>query len=636
MIGNYRIIAFMTCRIQDRDNHELIYALGKKLSEINCRLFVYNCSSIYNCNSHIDDTINENDPQTSVYEMFDASFTDAVIVDSDHIGNPSVCSKIVNRALGMKLPVISLGEHFDGCINIEYEHQAGIADIVDHLAEVHGISDFHMIAGSKGNSFSEKRIATFKDTLEKHGIPFDYSMVSYGDFWSDPAVAAAEKLLNEGRLPQAFVCANDHMAIAVSLYLQKHGISVPGDVVVTGFDCIDTIFSSSPTITSACINNRLISEKICCILSDIFNNVMREGCFKLFPEVVFNESCGCKCLNKRDLSALFNEQTNQFYRFQDENIKLSEIAARIQQCSGFEEIAYIMREDDLMYAMCCLIRQEYTDDSINPETDTLCDSEGGLFVLYDSDMIDYKKTFGEKFSPYYMPKTDIIPTLDYYLNDGRFLIFTSLDYLGVSLGYVCFHFGDHSTGNYYKIPQTVNMLNNALGGFINQRHKHYLLKRIEKMSGTDALTELYNRRGFCTEYDRLLESTGDNPLTVIMCDLDGLKIINDTFGHDEGDNAIHTVARALKDVCPKNAICTRFGGDEMIAVYPHRENDPDIRLLFCEYLDRYNAGSGKPYTVAASLGIYVTSKGKQPDFEELVKRSDALMYEEKKRRKAAR
>ncbi|MDE5590973.1 MAG: hypothetical protein K2J60_17845, partial [Acetatifactor sp.] len=107
MIGNYRIIAFTTCRIQDRENHELIYALCRKLSEINCRLFVYNCSSIYNCSSHIDDTINENDPQTSVYEMFDASFTDAVIVDSDHIGNPSVCSKIVNRALGMKLPVIS-------------------------------------------------------------------------------------------------------------------------------------------------------------------------------------------------------------------------------------------------------------------------------------------------------------------------------------------------------------------------------------------------------------------------------------------------------------------------------------------------------------------------------------------------
>ena len=224
MIGNYKIIAFMTCRIQDRDNYELVYALHKKLSEINCRLFVYNCSSIYNCSSHIDEKIHENDPQTSVYEMFDASFADAVILDSDHIGNPSVCNKIISRALGMRLPVISLGEHFAGCMNIEYAHQAGIADIVDHLAEVHGISNFHMIAGSKGNSFSDERIGAFKDTLEKRGIPFDYSMVSYGDFWSGPAVAAAERLLNEGRLPQAFVCANDHMAIAVSTFLQNHAI----------------------------------------------------------------------------------------------------------------------------------------------------------------------------------------------------------------------------------------------------------------------------------------------------------------------------------------------------------------------------------------------------------------------------
>lgn len=52
---------------------------------------------------------------------------------------------------------------------------------------------------------------TFQDTLKKYGIPFDSSMVSYGDYWSDPAIAAVERLMNEGRIPQAFVCANDHI-----------------------------------------------------------------------------------------------------------------------------------------------------------------------------------------------------------------------------------------------------------------------------------------------------------------------------------------------------------------------------------------------------------------------------------------
>ncbi len=630
MIGKYKIIALMTCRIHNMECYTFIDALNKRFSGTYFRLFVYNCSP------RLDEDIKENDPQTSVYEMFDASFTDAVIIDFNHIGNTALCEKIISRAQSMKLPVILLGEGFDDCINIVYEHQTGMEYIVAHLVDVHNISDFHMIAGVKGNKFSDKRIEEFKKALQKRNIPFNDDMVSYGDFWSGPAVAAAERLLNEGRLPRAFVCANDHMAIAVSVFLQSRGISVPKDITVTGYDCIDTIYSSSPTITSACIKNESVSEVICGILSDVFERGKREGVIKVYPELVINESCGCETSRRLDAAFLYNEQTNMFNRFQNENIILSETAARIQKGISFEDIAYIMSDYDLMYAMCCILKKEYTDESVNPELENGCGSDGELFVLYDSDVIDSKKRSSEKFTPYYMHKKDIIPGLNAYLDDNRCFIFTTLHYLGVTLGYICFHFCDFVAGNYYKIPQTTSILNNALGGLINLRYKRYLMKRIEKISGTDVLTGLYNRRGFCSEYDRLLENLGNDPLAVIMCDLDGLKYINDTFGHEEGDNAIHTAAAALKEVCPANAICTRFGGDEMMAVFPYKSNGTDIRALFCKYLEEYNAKSGKSYSVAASIGIYITANGEKPDFEELVKKSDSLMYEEKKRRKTAR
>lgn len=630
MIGRYKIIALMTCRIHDRECYELINVLNKRFFETEYRLFVYNCSP------RLDEDIKENDPQTSVYEMFRASFADAVIIDSNHIGNTAVCKKIITLATEMKLPVISLGECLDGCINISYEHHRGIENIVAHLADEHGISDFHMIAGVKGNSFSDKRIEAFKNALQKRNIPFNDDMVSYGDFWSGPAVDAAKRLLNEGKLPRAFVCANDHMAIAVSVFLQSQGISVPEGIAVTGYDCIDTVFSSSPTITSACIKNETISETICGVLSDVFGGGKREDVIKAYPEITLNKSCGCEDSRRLDAAFLFNEQTNMFNRFQNENIILSETAAGIQKGKSFEDIAYIMSDYGLMYSMCCILKQEYTDESVNPELESGCASDGRVFVLYDSDTIDGKKRNGEKFSPYYMPEKDVIPGLNYYLDKCSCLIFTALHYLGVTLGYICFHFADFSAGNYYKIPQTTSILNNALGGLINLRYKRYLMKRIEKISGTDLLTGLYNRRGFCSEYERLLENLRDKPLAVIMCDLDGLKYINDTFGHEEGDNAILMAAYALKAACPENAICTRFGGDEMMAVFLYEANDTDVRTLLRKYLDEYNAKSGKPYSVAASVGIYITADGEKPDFEELVKKSDVLMYEEKKRRKTAR
>ena len=86
-IGKYKIIALMTCRINDRECCEFINVLNKRFSGTDFRLFVCNC------NPRLDEDINENGPQTSVYEMFNASFADAVIVDSKHIGNIAVCEK---------------------------------------------------------------------------------------------------------------------------------------------------------------------------------------------------------------------------------------------------------------------------------------------------------------------------------------------------------------------------------------------------------------------------------------------------------------------------------------------------------------------------------------------------------------
>lgn len=628
MIGKYKIIALMTCCIHESECFEFVYSLKQKLAEAGCRLFVYNC------NPRLGEGCREDDPQLSVYKMCNASFADAVIIDADKIGNAALCEKLVRRALDMKLPVISLGDVFEGCMSIIPEYHKGIEEIVGHLADVHGISDFHMIAGPRDNSYSDKRIEAFKCALQERHIPFDDSMVSYGDFWSDPAVAAVEKLLDEGRIPEAFVCANDHMAIAVSIFLQSRGLAVPGDVAVTGYDCIDTAFCSLPTITSARIKDEAMSDAILNILTDMFAGGKREGTVRVYPEVIFNESCGCRATRKLDAAGLFNLQTNLFNRYQNENIILSGIAAGIQQGKSFEEIAYMMRADDLMYAMCCLIKREYADESVSPEVESARGMEDGLFVLYDSDEIDRKNIKGERFKPFCMSEKEIIPSLEYYLDDGRCLIFTSIHYLGVTLGYACFHFGDHAAGNYYKVPQTTSMLNNALGGLFNQRHKLYLMKRIERISWTDAMTGLYNRRGFCAEYGRLLEDFGDEALEVIMCDLDGLKYINDTFGHEDGDNAICTAAAAMKAVCPPHAVCTRLGGDEMLAVYPCGEANGNVCALLCDYLDRYNAQSGKPYKVAVSMGSYITDKGRRPEFEELVKKADGLMYEEKKRRKA--
>ena len=82
----------------------------------------------------------------------------------------------------------------------------------------------------------------------------------------------------------------------------------------------------------------------------------------------------------------------------------------------------------------------------------------------------------------------------------------------------------------------------------------------------DGLTNLYNRLAFLSIFNELKEEPSNigKTMTIIMADLNGLKKINDTYGHVAGDQAIATVAKELKAACPYGSICVRYGGDEML------------------------------------------------------------------------
>jgi diguanylate cyclase len=87
------------------------------------------------------------------------------------------------------------------------------------------------------------------------------------------------------------------------------------------------------------------------------------------------------------------------------------------------------------------------------------------------------------------------------------------------------------------------------------------------LSVHDHLTGLYNRRFFEQELKNL-DTTKNLPLSVIMCDVNGLKLINDSFGHDSGDTLLKKAAKTIKKVCPEEGIVARIGGDEFVLLLP--------------------------------------------------------------------
>lgn len=124
-------------------------------------------------------------------------------------------------------------------------------------------------------------------------------------------------------------------------------------------------------------------------------------------------------------------------------------------------------------------------------------------------------------------------------------------------------------------------------------------------------------------------------MTVVLADLDHLKYINDNYGHDDGDFAICTVANALKHSSPENALCVRWGGDEMVAVIPGIYSGNVIRRDMNKYIEAVNSSSDKKYRISASVGVMTFATDESTSFEDMVRATDQMMYSEKNRKRAA-
>jgi diguanylate cyclase (GGDEF)-like protein len=135
------------------------------------------------------------------------------------------------------------------------------------------------------------------------------------------------------------------------------------------------------------------------------------------------------------------------------------------------------------------------------------------------------------------------------------------------------------------------------------------------------------------------KSTRDGTNVMIaFIDMDGLKPINDYYGHDEGDFALQKLAEILSDIRIGNAVCARFGGDEfiMFATDIAEESGPAIEEAFCKRIAEVNQVIHKPYTLSASIGTIITKAAPDTKLFSLIAEADKIMYEQKKRKKTSR
>ena len=222
---------------------------------------------------------------------------------------------------------------------------------------------------------------------------------------------------------------------------------------------------------------------------------------------------------------------------------------------------------------------------------------------------------------------------------GNISYFLPLHFRERCLGYYIITNGDFPI--YSLLCHTLTMnLSNSIENIRKLFHLNKAMDELNRLYVIDPLCNIYNRNGFINVADDVFRDCVANHQKIMLSfiDMDGLKFINDNYGHNEGDFAIQRLASVIQDCCGTRSVCARFGGDEFVLFDP-KVTDKAAEALarrFASKIDNMNDIIKKPYTLAASIGSVIITPEEGDTLYSIIKHADDKMYEVKKKKKNSR
>ena len=235
------------------------------------------------------------------------------------------------------------------------------------------------------------------------------------------------------------------------------------------------------------------------------------------------------------------------------------------------------------------------------------------------------------------PNTDLLP--EGYLNEesGSY-VFLPLSYMNMAYGYAILRV---EMTEHFFINEKMEFIFLQIGHLINKHElnqKLFGIADIMDLYIKDPLTGMLNRRGFETKLSKFFDKKGHklNDVAIASIDMDELKYINDTFGHNAGDEAIRSLARCVDNALNPGEFVARMGGDEFAAIIILGEvgrMGQFIRTVR-DNIRKINESGANPYELGASIGTCELTDWS--DLIECMNKADKAMYLEKRAKKKHR
>ena len=578
--------------------------------------------------------------EISIVDLPDLSLFDGIILFPDALHMANNRRKIEDLLEGLPRPLVCIGCNVKNSPRIRTENYTAMKQLVEHYIVDHGCRRIHFVKGVAGNEDAEARFKAYVDALTEHNIPVVPERITQGDFYVTGGTLAAKEVLNSSLpFPEAIVCANDVMATTLCEILIKKGYHIPEDVMVSGYDNTLEGQMQCPKLTTVRSRSQEVGAEACRILWDIMNGKKVEKEYFMADEVLLNESCGCHKKNEIEDLELHNACGGVGLVQRKLLHQMIQLEKNILASNNYDEWIGSIKEfiselNPPEFYFC--VKEDFRDnifelgaveqEDISVEEKLAYSPQMDVILAYQRGMFKHRESFNSA-----VAFEDLFRDTE----KGKLYIFSPIHYLERTFGYVVFVDSTFPIANQMYLSWLIHM-GNSIANIRKQSLLRNAMNRLDEMYIKDSLTGVYNRFGmerfFADIKKRCLVS--QMLLQVSFVDIDGLKMINDKYGHEEGDRIINMTAEILKKKAGKYYVI-RYGGDEFI-VMGNVQNLKEVEAYWqsvMEEVKHYNDTMKRQAELSFSYGYDVFKIDTSASLEECIRVTDKKMYMKKKQKK---
>ena len=572
-----------------------------------------------------DDYAKNNIGESNIYRLPDLRDFDFAILMTNSFNLQEEIDYVYRSVMESGIPAISLEYALNGIPTVRTDNYSGMQRLTKHLILEHGVKHIVYVSGPEEHPENAARLQAVRDVARENGLDISNDDIIFGRWNHPPTTAAVLKWFDaHGTLPDAFICASDLMAVGVYHALDTLGYHVPEDVLVTGFDNIEISRSIQPSLATVSRDWHAMGVKTMRLLLASTEGSEIPSCTVIPTNFIPRPSCGCA----------MSEEIKQPSRAGD----------ALQYDCHFRSIHQAVKDSDTAETLYQNFRQLFQKDNWMEGKNFMLCLEKEFFHIQERDV--NLKTTG------YSEDIDVICALNnglprpHQIMGSRDAIFrASNTKLDAGIYFLVPLHNDERSYGFAMFSKNIDILDNCylyiwtrqVSMCLEQVRRNItireLTQKLTDLSVTDVLTGIYNRTG-CEQiaYPMLEEAHRLGKTSVIMlADIDRMKLINDQYGHANGDLALRTAVSVLRSQLPSDWIICRIGGDEFFIGGIWTE-DIDPEKLISNVTDKLAHESKRlqlPFHLGLSLGYVKINPEDNMDLEGRLRVADRHMYENK-------